>query len=585
MKSLTNILTVALSLLIAAPLLAADYQSYDRESQKADPVLTIIADKTEWRFQYYEEANRKSLRIDVSSIEKSGPAIRSGDNLRIDEESIQLPGWILEFAEVGDIDVDFDEATGEVELTFYPKDPARSQSSFRRRMSDVISVDNEIIISNEKFVRGSVIAFFGDVIINGEVNGDVVALMGDIRVNAEAVVRGNAIAADGSVRLDKDASVYGVVKSGSGKQSSRKSRARRWKNRSSEVEFYGTPVYNRVDGLLLNLGAKYEHRDSLLPSFHGAIGYAFESEQWRYDVGLSQTILRGKIPLEIGGRAFRQLKSDDDRIIDNLENSIFALLVNEDWKDWYEAEGAYGFARTRPFRWHEIEVGYLVEEYDWFDAHPKLWSLFGSKDFRGNFSSVPHDALAVLKNDLIDKKMTSLSVRYTFNTLEDSDKLRSGWHVQGSYEFSSERWKGDFDFTRVEGKIKRLQRLSRYQALSVTAAYGYVHGDYIPLNRYFFIGGLGTMYGYRHKEFMGREYMLASAEYRFRLPRTGVSPFLHWDGGRIAADRLGSENGWKSSISAGVDIDDNFRIFISQRLDMKDKDPVIYARFTANLFN
>lgn len=585
MTILTKILTVMLTLLVAAPAMAADYKSYSREEKILSPVVVLTAEKDEWIFESYENSEITTYVVEIPYISKTGASLTCGDDVMIDSAGITFPDRVIAFEDIGSIGVDFGASANDVVLSFYPKDESKRKTSFRRRMSDKISVDNEIIVTGNTFIRGSVIALYGDVIINGEVNGDVVALLGDIQVNADAVIRGDAISADGSVRLNKDASVYGVVQSGSGKQSSRRSRARRWKHRSSDIELYGVPNYNRVDGLFVNIGAKYEHRDSLLPSFHASLGYAFASEQWRYDVGLSQTLLRGRIPIEIGGHVFRELKSDDDRIIDNQENMIFALIVNEDWKDYYEAEGAYGFIRSRPLRWHEIEIGYLAEEYDWYDAHPKLWSLFGAKDFRGNFSSVPYGILTEKKPDLIDKKLTSLNIQYTVNTLENAEKRHSGWFGRASYEFSPERWNGDFDFTRIEGRLKRFQRLNRYQSLSFTASYGYVRGDYIPLNRYFFLGGLGTLHGYRHKEFMGREYLLAGAEYRFRIPRTGIAPFLHWDGGRISADRLGSEDGWLSSISLGVDVENYFRLFVSQRLDRDDEDPVIYARFTAKLFN
>ncbi len=582
MKILTALLTITLSLALCLPVLGADYKTYNKEDDSEESILLTV-DRDEWIFTISEDGEKRSYTNETAQVNKSGTTVYCGDNIVIEEDAIEFPEFTLLFKDVKRIRASQGKSSAQVVLSFIAHDSTRKESSFKRRMSDVVSCGTVETIAPKDFIRGSVIAFAGNVIVNGEVNGDVIALMGDIEVTENAVVRGDAIAVNGKVRLHKDASVYGLVKSGKGKQSSRRARAKRWKHHSNTINFAGMPNYNRVDGLLINCGLSYEHRDSLLPSFHLIGGYAFESERWRYDVGLSQTLVRGSVPIEIGGNVFRALKSDDDRIISDCENSIFTALVNEDWKDYYEAEGAYGFLRISPLVWNTVEIGYLAEKYNWLDSHPKLWSLIGSKDFRGNFSSVPHTTLTSLKTDLMDKKLTSFQARYTLDTRDDPDRPRKGWHGFATYEFSPERWNGDFDFTRVEGRVRRLHRLNRYQSVHLTGAYGYVRGDYIPLNRYFFMGGLGSIHGYRHKEFMGREYLLASIEYQFRFPHTGAAPFIQYDGGKISSSRLGSGDTWLSSISVGIDIERNFRLFISQRLDRDGEDPVIYARFSVDL--
>ena len=180
--------------------------------------------------------------------------------------------------------------------------------------------------------------------------------------------------------------------------------------------------------------------------------------------------------------------------------------------------------------------------------------------------------------------MTSLKLKLTVDSRDDEKQPRNGWNGFAAYEYSPDDWKGDFDFERFEIKIKRFQPLSRYLTLHALAAYGRVKGDNIPLTRDFFLGGLGTLHGYRHKEYMGHEYILFSGEYRFRVPHSDVVPFVQFDGGKIAPDRLHSGTEWLSSLSLGAAFAENIKLFVSKRLDRDDEDIRFYARFSANPF-
>jgi hemolysin activation/secretion protein len=100
----------------------------------------------------------------------------------------------------------------------------------------------------------------------------------------------------------------------------------------------------------------------------------------------------------------------------------------------------------------------------------------------------------------------------------------------------------------------------------------------------FYLGGLGSIHGYRHKEFIGTEYVQVSGEYSFRIPHSEIAPFLMYDGGKMMGDRLIGDDCWYSSIGVGVDIDRSFRLFMAKRLDIGEQDPVFYARFSAAVF-
>jgi len=582
MKAGWKIMVLIGALLVCGPRLNAEeqYKKYDATSREK-VLLEIAVTAEEWVFAIYADSQEQVYTIPATDISIREGTVHCGPDIALDAGGLEFPGYFIPNDRIRRISLEPGETADKTKLIFWGGDQAQTGDRLRRKKSDIVSFSENVTVAKDDFVRGSVIAFFGDVSVYGEVNEDVVAVSGDVFVGNEAVIRGDVVSVRGKVEISGNASVYGAIKSTKGKTSPRHYGAKRWKAQRSTVATTGAVYYNRVDGATLWGGLEYEHADSIIPSCEALAGYGFASGRWRYRVGLTQTLLRGRVPVQLGGKLFRELKSDDDKIISEAENSYFALLVNEDWKDYYESEGAYGFARVTALGWNTFEVGYLSETQRWLDAHPRLWSLFDDKDFRGNFSSVPYDTLRYIKKAFSDREISSLLLQYTLDTRDDEKRPRQGWYGFARYEYSPGDWTGDFDFKRFETQLKRYQPLGRYVSAYLTGAYGYSSGTDIPLSRLFYLGGLGTLHGYRHKSLIGREYAFVSGEYRFRIPRSEVAPFVMYDVGKILSGRMTGEDSWYNSIGVGVDIDRSVRLFISRRLDRSEADPVIYARFAA----
>ena len=576
------LIVLALALTASTALAADEYSKYEPRT-KTDTVAMLEVGSHECTLTIYQAGQPERFVREESQVKRSEDGIALGSDITLNDQGITAPGISIPMEKIGDLDIETDSGGDITRIIFLAPQSGRSGTPQRPRR-DRLSFWRPITVSKDDFIRGSVVAFNGDIDVQGEVNGDVVAIFGDVRVLGGAVVRGNVIALNGSVKLDPEASVYGTVTSAGKESTARRHRARRWKTQDGTLGLAGEFDYNRVDGVKLMVGARYDHPDSLIPSFEAMGGYAFSSKRGRYRVGVTQTVLRGPAPVQIGGRVYRLLKSDDDKIIGETENSIFALLINEDWKDYYEAEGAYGFLTFTPVRWGTLEVGYLSEKQRWLDAHPKLWSLFGDKDFRENFSSVPYPQLQAARADFADKQVTSLNLQASVDTRDDEKNPHQGWLGSLIYEYSPGDWQGDFDFSRFEGRVRRFQPLTRYLSLHLLGAYGRVDGDAIPLNRRFFLGGLGTVHGYRHKAYLGNEYFLLSGEYRFRIPHTETAPFIQFDGGKIGAERISGNDPWYSSIGIGIAFEPSFKIFVSKRLDRSNADPIIYARLSTQTF-
>jgi outer membrane protein assembly factor BamA len=97
----------------------------------------------------------------------------------------------------------------------------------------------------------------------------------------------------------------------------------------------------------------------------------------------------------------------------------------------------------------------------------------------------------------------------------------------------------------------------------------------------FYLGGLGTLLGYRHKELMGTEFGMANAEYRVDFPRTDLAASVFWDAAQIANEtKLSGDIEVKHCLGAAVHFGDDMRVNVSKRLDRGyNDDPKIYVRF------
>ena len=491
-----------------------------------------------------------------------------------DQDGLVLPdGSSLEFSRISDLRV-----IGSSERVSITANTRGTSGSLIRRfkVGNRISATEGITVAEDEFVRGAVFSVAGDIEIYGEVNRDVVSLLGDVYVGPGAVVRGDIATMSGRVDLAREASIYGEV-------ITPKKGRRKYRHRFSHREEYLNEdfsfVYNRVDGATLHFGLKCFDTDSLLPTIVARGGYAFESKRWRYDFGLEQTLMH-QPAITIGGNFYRRLVSPDTSLLTTCENTVFALTVTEDFMDYYEAEGGNLFLRSRPWEPLTIEGGYRYEETGWLDANRDLWSLFGGdKRFGHNFGRVPEIYRTTSALEINNTINANLYCVLNFDTRNEDKPFRaSAWHFTSELEWSHPDVKSDFDYKRWRLVLRRYQKVNRNAMLLLRATWGDSKG-YLPMYKRFYVGGLGTLAGYRHKEFMGDKYWMANAEYRIRFPGHQTATGLFWDGARIANDTPFCDADIKQNIGIAIYIEDDFKVSVAKRLDSSSEDDAkIYVR-------
>ena len=315
-------------------------------------------------------------------------------------------------------------------------------------------------------------------------------------------------------------------------------------------------------------GVGYKDADSLLPILWAKTGYAFASERSRYFIGLEQILYRA-YPLSIGGEIYHRLASNDNWLLHNHENLVFAFMAAEDFKDYYEAEGGTAFIKFKPIEHISLETRYRFEKTNWLNSHPGLWAILGAdKDFDANFETVPelYRFSSITEIDTTENGSITLKLNFD-NTHKEKPFEHSGIYFDIAYEKSHPDFNSDFDYTRYQTTFTRLQKINRRTLLKLSGTYGTSDG-YLPMYKKFYLGGLGTLRGYNHKEYMGNKFWMTNIEYLLNFPRSDFGLSLFWDAGQITeGDNFSDDDEVKQNIGVGLLFDDNFRINIATRLD------------------
>jgi Omp85 superfamily domain len=556
----------------------AQYAEYKRESART-PALRILFTKKVLILESGTGENLTRESYTRKEVAVSSTAVTFGGKSTIDSSGFHIGASTLPLQEISTIAT---EHRGDTTiLLFYRYSPA-ADSLTRSRKGNRTRFNEPLAVPAGDYCRGHLFSIAGNITVDGEVQKDVISLFGDIVLGASAVVRGDIAMIDGSVKIARQASVYGIVYY---EKEKRKFLSQRHRDRnyfSWDVSFR----YNRVDGAAPALWGRFDDPDSALPSLWVQYGYAFESERIRFKAGLDQPIYRAT-PVFVGAEMYQRLGSDDDRIIDDVENTFFALLVTEDFKDYYEARGGHAWVRIQDSGYWNISAEYRVEETRWFNARQNLFSLTGGdKRFLPNFGHAPHDLRDAGIVEIDTSTLADIHIKAEYDSrLKKEPGMISAWVMTAGLDWSDPEIGSSFDYRRYWGNLSRRQRLSSKTMITAHITGGASDG-YLPLHRRFSMGGLGTVRGYRHKEFIGTRFWIANLEYKFVLPKTPLTLGLIYDIGQMANGvPLDRSVDVKHSIGANVYlIDDDFSLSIAHRLDGID-DPAVqlYARFSRSL--
>lgn len=268
-------------------------------------------------------------------------------------------------------------------------------------------------------------------------------------------------------------------------------------------------AYNRVDGLFLGFKRPRElYRRRGILQLYGMAGIALETNRFQYHLALERSFFPSYMQFAIGGEMYDLTYTEDDWMIPSMENSLAALLIHEDYQDFYRRSGYGGFVSQQFTRNIRLKVGYYEEE------HLNLlqetdWALFGGrKTFR-------------LNPFIEELTMRGILGHLRIDTRNRIRAPRRGWLVNFVTEYFPTEFDGDSDFNRYVLDIRRYQPISRGENINIRIRVGESEG-FLPVQKHFDLGGISTLRAFDYKAFSGDRMILGNIEYHINWDR------LHW---------------------------------------------------------
>jgi hypothetical protein len=264
--------------------------------------------------------------------------------------------------------------------------------------------------------------------------------------------------------------------------------------------------YNRVDGLYLGLKLDRDHKMYSNKPFqlYGEAGYAFSEKAFRYQLGVDK-VWGGSFRFTLGGELHDLTNTQDQMIVGDLENALNALILKNDYRDYFRTQG-FSFQASQELNESlKLTASYRVDDYSNLENNVR-WAVFYPKQ---NFRINPQ---------IQEGHMASFAGKIELNTVStiSSGKKhikRVGWNIIAEGERSKKNLNSDFDFTRYTFSVARFQPISRWENIDARIMYGAGTGN-LPLQKIFAIGGISTLRGHAYKAFTGNQVALANVEYR-----------------------------------------------------------------------
>jgi hypothetical protein len=385
----------------------------------------------------------------------------------------------------------------------------------------LVMPDSVVHLPRDSTIDRTVLVLGGDATVASNVRGDVIVVDGDLFLHPGAAIDGRAVAIGGGVYPSSLAHValgmesfrdvtYDVTRTAGGRVSLD------WRVISPQtIETLTFPIvfglrlpsYNRVDGLVLPWGPRLS-LDTGRVVIDPLVTY--RSDLGEIDPSLTAQLSIGRLTsLEV--RAARTTFTNDAWIQSDLANSMTALFVGRDYRNYWRADRGEVFVQRR---WERAATGLAFElgartERAWSVTAGGPWSLFGRDDvddgMRRPNPAVRHGRItSALAGGRFDWERQDVSVMTRVLTETSIDAP------------------DDSQFTQATLDALAGFPTFRNHTFSFEAHAVHTFGDRPPPQRFAYLGGSGTLPTFELLEFGGDHLVFFESRYSIPIERIQI---------------------------------------------------------------
>jgi hypothetical protein len=417
-----------------------------------------------------------------------------------------------------------------------------------------------LVLPRDSTITGGLLVLGRPTYLASRVQGDVVVIGADLFLRPGVDVSGRAVAIGGTVAETTLGRVAGGVESrrdetflvrrdSAGTGYALDYRAERDEYREPMFQLTGVfgiqnPAYDRVDGLSLGVGGMLqlqEHAIEIEPTV------TYRSRLGAFDPALAVRLNPlGK--LQFLGRAARDTRTSDDWIYGNLINSAFVLFTGADTRNYFRSDLGEGrIVRSFMRSSYRLEpyVGARYEHVTPITAVGNVWSVTGRKSLE-----------KMLRPDPLVESGDIGSVLLGVDYLSESEIVHSRLNVAVEPGFRVPSATARFVQLTVDGAVDF--PTFGTQRLHVRAHGVATRGDTVPMARFAYLGGTGTLRTLELLEQGGSALLYVENRYTIPLEivplplgSTGIIPVITLRDAFGAAG-VGSLPGLQHEIGVGI---------------------------------
>ena len=378
-------------------------------------------------------------------------------------------------------------------------------------------------------ITGRVAVYRGTLRVLGRIEGPVMVINGDLVIGPGGVVVGPVLVVGGRIdvrpggRLDGEKTAYDplapVYRLPNGLLSQRERRKQLGELASAQTSFQTGSIrttlsletgktFNRIEGLPIVFGpsfqtqgasaaadARLDARAIFRPTtdrtkLRDNVGFVISTE-WRGG--------GGRRWFGFGGSGYRRILSIEDQPLSKGESGWSAFLLQQDYRDYFEARGIEGFGYVEPIR--RLRLGFSLRN----DLERSVPASDPVSVFRNQDTWRP--------NPLIDDGHYR-TARFSFNydTRNDVERPTNGWLLKADYERSRSDDAspvalpvavrgpippGRYHFSKLRFDVRRYARFNARTRVNVRIiGDGWIDGDPLPVQHRVSLGGPDILPGF-----------------------------------------------------------------------------------------